>query len=145
MVVIKAGVHVEGNQAASEPATEATEEEAHQPGEGTRLSTADSHTDVLAFEALELMRIHVESRLGAGLHHGTTTGVAGTTSSLHRGLLNNNDLSGLHTGLLHLGLLHHWLLLHLLAHHGYLFLLGLSHGCGTNGLKRLVHLRVRHI
>ena len=129
MVVIEARIHVEGDQATSEPATEAQEDEARDVGEGSGLRFTDGYTLVSTVSAVNLIGILVESRDS----HLTTThvGLNGLLEST-RLLLDNDNLRLSH------GLVHR--LTHRLLHHGYLFLL--SHGLLHHGLLFLLHHRL---
>ena len=52
VIVIETSIHVEGDDAATQPAAEATEEEAHQPGESATLGSDLSGTGVSARAAM---------------------------------------------------------------------------------------------
>ena len=65
MVVVFASINVEGDEAATQPAAEATEEEAHEPCEGTVLGSDDGSGTLLAVRAHKFVGVHLESGLNA--------------------------------------------------------------------------------
>ena len=68
MVEVKAGVHIEGNQAASEPTAHAQEKEAHEPGKSSARLIHKGGNIAVAHPAVLFVRHRQESRL----HHSTT-------------------------------------------------------------------------
>ena len=136
MVEIEASIHVEGNQAASEPATKTTEDNASQPSTGSRFGLENGYTSVSTASAVNFVWICVEGR---DSHRATTHIVLMRLLRLR--LLDNDDLSlaggHLHAGLLHrLGWLHHGLLLCLHSHR----LAIVSHRRCTDFLHGCIHV-----